>query len=102
MPYLAHQASHTCALPPAPVSVWSAHFRPGRSRETHNSGGKLPHTANLEKLQGQYMTPQWIFPGDGLWLFNNIDVSQWISAVKRSRAFSSVLGTKTERLYFHI
>ena len=29
--------------------VWWAHFRPGRSGETHHSGGKLPLTTNLGK-----------------------------------------------------
>ena len=48
------------------------------------------------------MTAQWIFPGRRLWLFKSIDASRWITSVKPSRAFSSVLSTKTEHLYLNI
>lgn len=47
------------------------------------------------------MAPQWIFPGEML-LFNKVAVSHWISAVKHSRAFSLILGTKTQHLYLNI
>lgn len=62
----------------------------------HNQFGKK------KKNQRQSMTAQWIFPGRRLWLVNSIDASHWIASVKPSRAFSSVLSTKTEHLYLNI
>ena len=72
-------------------------------RDTSSRRQVAPHNQfGKKRNHRQSITAQWIFPGRHLWLFNSIDASRWIASVKPSRAFSSVLNTKTEHLYLNI